>query len=75
MNFVNRVCKEIEVMIKVCNEVLLKLFMIYYIVLDESIQNLIKIKDKLKDGKIMFCEFKDLEIFENGEMEYERNFL
>lgn len=59
----------------VCIDVLVIIFRIYYVVLDEGIYNLIKIKNKLKDGKIRFWYFKCFEIFKNGEVDFEKNFL
>lgn len=50
LNFVKKICNEMERMIKVCIEVLVKLFKIYCIVIDDSKKNFIKIKDILING-------------------------
>lgn len=75
LNFVNRACKEIELITRVCIDVSAIIPRTYQAVLDEGTQNLIKTKNKLKDGKIRFRDFKCLEIFKNGEMDFEKNLL
>lgn len=74
-NFVDRACKEIELITNVCTEVSSLLPRTYQTVLYESTQYLIKTKDELKHGNMKFRDFKDLEIFKNGEMEFEKNLL
>lgn len=75
LNFVNRACKEIELITRVCIDVSAIIPRTYHAVLDEGTHNLIKTKNKLKDGKIRFRHFKCLEIFKNGEVDFEKNLL
>lgn len=74
-NYVDRACKEIKLITYVCTEVSSLLPRTYQTVLHEGTQYLIKTKDKLKGGNMKFPEFKDLEIFKNGEKDFEKNLL
>lgn len=75
LNFVNRACKEVELITRVCIDVSAIIPRTYHALLDEGTQNLIKTNKKLKDGKIRFRDFKCLEIFKNGKVDFEKNLL
>lgn len=77
LNFVDRACKDIELITYVCAKVTPRLPMIYmyHEVLDENTQYLRNIQDNLRAGKLKFREFKDLSIFKSGDMESEKNLL
>lgn len=75
LNFVDRACKDIELITNVCAKVTARLPMIYHEVLDETTQYLRNIQDNLRAGMLKFREFKDLGIFKSGDMESEKNLL
>lgn len=74
LNFADRACKEIELMNRVCLDVSSKL-PCFCKIFFETGEYLKETQDKLLKGKLTFCAFNDLAIFNRGVLESEKNLL
>lgn len=74
LNFADRACKEIELMNRVCLDVSSKL-PCFCKIFFETVEYLKETQDRLLKGKLTFCAFNDLAIFNRGVLESEKNLL
>lgn len=75
LNFAERACKEIDLMIRVCSDVSSKLPCSFRKTLLESVQYLKETKEKFLKGQLTLCGFNDLAIFKHDALESEKSLL